>query len=148
MPDTSEALAIETVTNVDEETLTALAGLLPQLSTTAAPLTAELLEEVATSPSTQLLVARLDGDIVGALTLVVYAIPTGLRARIEDVVVDQAARGRGVGKSLTTTALDIAKLRGARTVDLTSTPSKVAANHLYQQLGFKPRESTTYRMRL
>lgn len=75
-----------------------------------------------------------------------YTIPTRLRARIEDALVDRAARGLGAGRALTTAALAIAKEHGARTVDLTSTPEKSAANQFYQRLGFAPRQSTTYRM--
>ncbi|GAD87062.1 MULTISPECIES: GNAT family N-acetyltransferase [Nocardia] len=145
---TPEAVVIDIVTQVDDETLTALTDLLPQLSTTAAPLTRDVLEAVIDSTSTRLLIARVDGAIVGALTLVMYTIPTGLRARIEDVVVDQAARGHGIGRGLTTAALAIAIDHGARTVDLTSTPKRSAANQLYQRLGFAPRQSTTYRLTL
>ncbi|MEV6361396.1 GNAT family N-acetyltransferase [Nocardia asteroides] len=143
---TPEAVVIDIVTEADEQTLHSLTALLPQLSATAAPLTRDRLEEVIDSPATRLLTARVDGTIVGALTLVMYPIPTGLRARIEDVVVDQASRGLGAGRALTTAALTIAKDHGARTVDLTSTPTKAAANHLYQQLGFTARQSTTYRV--
>ncbi|MGW5440767.1 GNAT family N-acetyltransferase [Nocardia asteroides] len=145
---TPEAVVIDIVSQLDEETLIALADLLPQLSTTAETLTREVLEAVIDSPSTRLLTARLGGTIVGALTLVMYTIPTGLRARIEDVVVDQASRGHGIGRDLTNAALAIAKDHGARTVDLTSTPKRSAANQLYQRLGFAPRESTTYRLTL
>ncbi|MFF2085403.1 GNAT family N-acetyltransferase [Nocardia sp. NPDC058176] len=141
-----EAVVIDIVTEVHDETLTALSALVPQLSSTAPPLTRDHLEAVLTSPSARLLTARVDGAIVGTLTLVLYTIPTGLRARIEDVVVDQNARGHGVGRALTTAAVSIAKDHGARTVDLTSTPTKTAANQLYQSLGFTPRQSTTYRI--
>jgi ribosomal protein S18 acetylase RimI-like enzyme len=101
-----------------------------------------------------LLVARLAsdgeegagaGDIVGTLTLVVFPIPTGTRALIEDVVVDETARGRGVGEALTHAAIDRARAAGARTVDLTSRPSREAANRLYQRLGFEQRETNVYR---
>ena len=89
-----------------------------------------------------------DGPIVGMLTLVTFRIPTGVRARIEDVVVDSAARGRGVASELTRVALEIAAARGARTVDLTSRPSRDAANRLYQHLGFEERETIVYRFPL
>jgi len=92
-----------------------------------------------------LLVARLDGRIVGSLTLALFRIPTGMRAWIEDVVVDEAARGHGVGDALNRAALEIAAERGARTVDLTSRPSREAANRLYRRLGFQPRETNVYR---
>jgi ribosomal protein S18 acetylase RimI-like enzyme len=92
-----------------------------------------------------ILLARADDVIVGTLTLVMFPIPTGLRARIEDVVVDEAARGQGAGAALTQEALRIARSSGAKTVDLTSRPSRTAANHLYERLGFQRRESNVYR---
>jgi ribosomal protein S18 acetylase RimI-like enzyme len=95
---------------------------LPQLSTTATPLDAAALERLVCSEATGLLVARVHGKIVGALTLVMFRVPTGLRARIEDVVVDESARGHGVGAALTQEALRLAQRDGARTVDLTSRP--------------------------
>ncbi len=88
------------------------------------------------------------GPIVGMLTLVTFRIPTGVRARIEDVVVDDAARGRGIASELTKAALDLAAARGAHTVDLTSRPSREAANRLYQHLGFQERETVVYRFPL
>jgi ribosomal protein S18 acetylase RimI-like enzyme len=92
-----------------------------------------------------LFIARSRGVIVGMLTLVTFPLPSGLRARIEDVVVDQDARGHGVGTALTLAALELAQAQGARSVDLTFRASRVAANRLYQQLGFQLRESNTYR---
>ena len=85
---------------------------------------------------------------VGTLTLVVFRIPTGVRAWIEDVVVDDAARGHGVGEALNQFALDLARGKGAKTVDLTSRPSREAANRLYQRIGFQPRETNVYRFDL
>jgi ribosomal protein S18 acetylase RimI-like enzyme len=110
---------------------------LPQLSTTATPLDAAALERLVSSEATSVLVARVGGTIVGTLTLVMFRVPTGLRARIEDVVVDESARGRGVGAALTQKALRLAQRDGARTVDLTSRPSRVAAIRLYERLGFR-----------
>jgi ribosomal protein S18 acetylase RimI-like enzyme len=92
------------------------------------------------------LVARVDGEIVGASTVVVFPIPTGTRAWIEDVVVDEAARGRGVGAALIREAVRLARASGARTVDLTSRPSRRAANRLYERLGFELRDSNVYRL--
>jgi ribosomal protein S18 acetylase RimI-like enzyme len=101
---------------------------------------------IVDSDATSLLVARDDdGAVLGTLTLVVYRIPTGVRAAIEDVVVDQAARGRGVGEALTQTALEQAAKQGARTVDLTSRPSREAANRLYERAGFERRETNIWR---
>jgi ribosomal protein S18 acetylase RimI-like enzyme len=94
-----------------------------------------------------LFVARSESGVVGMLTLVTFPLPSGLRARIEDVVVDQDARGQGVGTALTMAALDLAQEQGARSVDLTSRASRVAANRLYQQLGFELRDSNVYRYR-
>lgn len=93
-------------------------------------------------------VARVDGRIVGSLTLAMFRIPTGIRAWIEDVVVDDSARGHGVGEALNRAALDFAKQHGAITVDLTSRPSRVAANRLYQRIGFVARETNIYRYTL
>ena len=97
------------------------------------------------SPASEVLVARVDGRIAGTLTLVVFRIPTGVRAWIEDVVVDDTARGHGVGDALNRFALALARERGAKTVDLTSRPSREAANRLYQRLGFLARETNVYR---
>jgi ribosomal protein S18 acetylase RimI-like enzyme len=128
------------------EILAALNALLPQLSSSAVPLTDEDLAGLVESPASRLLVARDDaGSIVGSLTLVVFRIPTGVRAWIEDVVVDEAARGSGVGEALNRAAIDLAQSLGARTIDLTSRPSREAANRLYRKLGFVPRETNIYR---
>jgi ribosomal protein S18 acetylase RimI-like enzyme len=100
---------------------------------------------VASPASTLLVARRADGGIVGMLTLATFRIPTGMRAWIEDVVVDEAARGQGVGEALCRTALDTAAAAGARTVELTSRPSREAANRLYRRLGFQPRQTNVYR---
>jgi ribosomal protein S18 acetylase RimI-like enzyme len=121
--------------------------LVPQLSRTAPPPTAEEIRAIIESPATCLLVATDDetGEIVGTLTLCVFRIPTGVRAWIEDVITDDAARGRGVGEALSRFAVDRAAELGAVSVDLTSRPSREAANRLYQRIGFKPRETNVYR---
>jgi len=103
------------------------------------------LEEMAKSDASHILIARNDDGIVGSLTLVLFTIPTGVRAWIEDVVVDSAARGQGVGDQLNRFALDMAAKAGATTVDLTSRPSREAANRLYQRLGFEQRNTNVYR---
>ena len=100
------------------------------------------------SPATDVLIARDGSDVLGALTLVVFRIPTGVRAWIEDVVVDDSARGRGVGEALNQFALELARSKGAKTVDLTSRPSRAAANRLYQRLGFVARDTNVYRYSL
>jgi ribosomal protein S18 acetylase RimI-like enzyme len=143
-------LTVSRVTEVTDELVEAVAGLLPQLSATApAPGAAELAEIVA-SPSTVLFVARNgpDGPIVGTLTLAVFRIPTGVRAWIEDVIVDASVRGGGIGETLTRAALEVAAGRGARTVELTSRPSREAANRLYRRIGFEARETNVYRFPL
>ena len=139
-------VTVSEATAVDDELVAAFARLVPQLSrSNPAPGPSEL-EEIVASPATVLLVARDGtGTIVGSLTLVLFRIPTGVRAWVEDVVVDTAARGRGVGESLSREALRRAAEAGARTVDLTSRPSREAANRLYHRLGFQPRETNVYR---
>ncbi|HEX6500133.1 MAG TPA: GNAT family N-acetyltransferase [Micromonosporaceae bacterium] len=137
---------IEVVRVVDDELVEAFNRLLPQLSRSAGPLDEKTLRRLVEWQGNTLLVARVDGRIVGTLTLVVFPIPTGLRAWIEDVVVDDGARGRGVGAALTNEAVRIATAEGARTVDLTSRPSRQAANRLYERLGFQVRDSKLYRL--
>lgn len=133
-------------TEVTDELVDDFARLVPQLSSSSPPPTREVLEEIVDSDATSLLVARDDdGRVVGSLTLVLFRIPTGLRAWIEDVVVDGGARGQGVGEALNRFAIDVAAERGARSVDLTSRPSREAANRLYRRLGFEPRETNVYR---
>ena len=97
------------------------------------------------SPASDVLVAREGDRILGTLTLVTFRIPTGVRSWIEDVVVDDAARGKGVGDLLNRFALDVARDKGAKTVDLTSRPTREAANRLYQRIGFVARETNIYR---
>lgn len=138
-------VAVTVAHEVTPELVEAFARLVPQLSTSSPPPGKEELAELVGAPGTSVLVAREGDRIVGTLTLVVFRIPTGLRAWIEDVVVDEAARGRGVGEALTLKAIEVAREAGARTVDLTSRPSREAANRLYQRLGFTPRETNVYR---
>ena len=137
---------VSVVGRCDDEIVAAFARLLPQLSHSATPLTPAAVERLVTWPSNTQLIARVDGRIVGALTLVVFPIPTGLRARIEDVVVDESARGHGVGAALTREAVRLAREQDARTVDLTSRPSRATANRLYQRLGFEVRDSQVFRL--
>jgi len=123
--------------------------LVPQLSSSASPVTEDEIADIARSPATVLFVARdREGEIVGSLTLVLFRAPTGPRAWIEDVVVDEAQRGGGVGSALVEEALKRAKEAGARTVDLTSRPSREAANRLYVRLGFKERVTNVYRFQV
>jgi|SRR5579875_1158144 ribosomal protein S18 acetylase RimI-like enzyme len=138
-------IEVETADRVTAELSEAFARLLPQLSSSARPLTEETMREVVDCPANTVLVARVDGRIAGTLTLVTFPLPTGVRSWIEDVVVDESARGRGVGEALSHAALEVARKAGARTVDLTSRPSREAANRLYQRVGFQLRDSNVYR---
>jgi ribosomal protein S18 acetylase RimI-like enzyme len=131
------------------ELVEAFTRLIPQLSSSSPPPTPDELEQIAAASSSVLLVARAsDGTIVGSLTLVLFRVPTGLRAWIEDVVVDESARGAGVGESLVIEALQRASAAGVKSVDLTSRPSRDAANRLYQRLGFEARTTNVYRRTL
>lgn len=123
----------------------AMGALLPQLSKSAPPLEEATLAGVVNHEACHFLVAEEDGVLLGSLTLVVFPIPTGIRAWIEDVVVDSEARGKGVGAALNQFALEVGESLGARSVDLTSRPSREAANRLYQRLGFVQRETNVYR---
>jgi len=142
---------IERVSEVTDELMAIMARLLPQLSSTAVPPDRAALEGVVSSPSSSLFVARLDSrpdEIVGTITLVIYGIPSGLHAVIEDVIVDESARGHGVGSALVSEAVEIARSRGARHVNLTSRSARVAANRLYQKAGFSVRDTNVYRLDL
>lgn len=141
-----EPVTVEPVTGVDDALVEAMARLVRQLSSSAAPPGAEELARVVGSPVTTLFVARdAGGRIVGSLTLVVFRLPTGLRAWIEDVVVDGASRGSGAGRALVEEAIRAAQAAGARTVDLTSRPDREAANRLYVRSGFEQRQTNVYR---
>lgn len=130
------------------ELLDAFHSLIPQLSTSSSPITMAELREIVGDSATIVFVARDGGMIVGLLTLAMFRIPTGMRAWIEDVVVDGRARGKGVGEALNRAALATARQRGAKTVDLTSRPSREAANRLYQRIGFVRRDTNVYRYEL
>ena len=138
-------MVIEQADRVTDELLDALTRLIPQLKISSPRLTRDGLTGLLASDATSLLTARDDsGAIVGALTLVCYRTPTGVRARIEDVVVDEPARGRGVAVELVQRALIIARQKGADGVALTSNPRREAANRLYQKAGFKKWETNVY----
>ncbi len=141
-------MKVEEATEVTGQLVEALGRLIPQLSRSASPPTRDELQQIVDAEAVHLLVARNDEAILGSLTLALFRIPTGIRAWIEDVVVDEAARGRGVGEALNRRALELAKEHGARNVDLTSRPSREAANRLYQRMGFKPRDTNIYRYSL
>lgn len=130
------------------EVVEAFARLLPQLSSSATTLGPQALGEIIAAPHNTVFLARdpsAGGRIVGTLTLVIFRIPTAIRAWIEDVVVDDVARGRGVGEALTLAAVKLARERGAKTVDLTSRRSRQAAHRLYEKAGFHVRDTSVYR---
>jgi ribosomal protein S18 acetylase RimI-like enzyme len=142
------SVVVERATEVTPELISAFEVLIPQLSSSNPPPTSSELQKIVSSDSSTLFVARVEGKIVGSLTLATFRIPTGVRAWIEDVVVDSSARGHGVGEALNQAALAEARSNGAVTVDLTSRPSREAANRLYQRLGFVQRDTNVYRFTL
>ena len=139
-------ITIEELRDVTDDVVDAFARLVPQLSSSAKSLDAAAIKDIVSSSAVTVLLARNDNDtIVGTTTLVTFRIPTGARAWIEDVIVDDSARGQGVGMLLTEEALKLAKESGARTVDLTTRPSRVAAGRLYERAGFTQRDTRVYR---
>ncbi len=138
-------MQIEVVTKADEELREAFQCFVPQLTDKNPPPSLDLLTALVESDSSTLMVARdARGRIIGALTLAVDRVPTGIRSIIEDVIVDKSARGQGIGEALTRRALEIAKEAGAAHVTLTSNPRREAANRLYQRMGFVKRETNAY----
>ena len=145
-------MTVEIVTESTPELVEAMERLIPQLSRSAPTLSAQQCQALVDQPGVYLFVFRParraeDGTypILGMLTLATFTIPTGLRAWVEDVVVDTAARGQGAGQALVEAAVAHAGELGARTVDLTSRPSREAANRLYKRAGFELRETNVYR---
>ena len=142
------AMRIEAATEATQELLEALRSLLPQLNPELPQLTMDRLAKVVSDPSSTLLLAR-DGDaIAGTATLLVYATPAHTKARIEDVVVDESARGRGVGEALVRHCIEVAREKGAEIVELQSARWREVANRLYPRLGFELRDSNLYRLNL
>ena len=148
-------MTVELITAATPELHEAMGRLLPQLSRSAAPMSEADVERFLSQSSVHLFVFRAetadaDGNnpILGMLSLAIFEIPTGVRAWVEDVVVDEAARGQGAGLALVEAAIEHAKTVGARTVDLTSRPTREAANRLYQRAGFQLRETNVYRVTL
>ena len=139
------SVEIVTADSVTDELVAAFAKLIPQLSSSSPPPTADELSAIVDAADSVLFVARHEGRIVGSLTLALYRIPTGLKAWIEDVVVDGEARGAGIGEALSRAAVDEARRRGAKHVSLTSRPHRESANRLYQGIGFDRYETNVYR---
>ena len=151
-------MSVELIEQSSPELVAAMERLIPQLSRSAKPLTAEQTQALVDQDSVYLFVFRTDkpviaadgneveaGTILGMLSLATFAIPTGVRAWVEDVVVDAGTRGMGAGQQLVEAAVAHARKIGARTVDLTSRPSREAANRLYRRCGFELRETNVYR---
>jgi ribosomal protein S18 acetylase RimI-like enzyme len=139
------AIAIEELSDITDDVVEVFARLLPQLSKSAAPLDATALRDIISAPAVTVLLAKSEGTIVGTTSLVVFRIPTGVRAWIEDVVVDSAAGRQGIGTALVREAVVRATKAGARSVDLTTRPSRVAAGNLYERAGFTQRDTRVYR---
>lgn len=144
-------MLIETVSDVTDVLLAAFSRLIPQLSPEKVPPTQGELTAILNSFGTSLLVARLpneDDGISGILTLVIYRVPTGARAIIEDVVVDEHHRNKGIAKALMSRAIELAREAGADNISLTSNPKREAANLLYKNIGFQQRETNLYILHL
>ncbi|MBR9902392.1 GNAT family N-acetyltransferase [Vreelandella titanicae] len=133
------------ITEYSDEILSALNVLMPQLSPSAEPLDELALKNIINHPATHLLMAVENDAYFGTLSLVTFTISTGIKGWIDDVVVAEEARGKGVGELLSKHAIILARSLGAKTVDLTSRPSRVAANELYKKVGFNLRETNVYR---
>jgi ribosomal protein S18 acetylase RimI-like enzyme len=141
---------VEVAATMNRDIYDAFCRLVPLLSSTAKIPSYEELEAIIVCPTTHLFLAREKSrkQIIGSLTLVLFRIPTGVRAWIEDVVVDVEFRGAGVGKALCQSAIALAKEAKARTIDLTSNPSREAANRLYKSLSFAVRDTNVYRFKV
>jgi ribosomal protein S18 acetylase RimI-like enzyme len=138
-------MQINIVTQADEELYEAFQRLVPQLTDNNPPPSLNDLADLVRDASSTLMVARDDHrQIVGALTLTVYRVPTGIRSIIEDVIVDNSARGQGIGDALMKYAIHLAREKGAQNISLTSNPMREAANRLYLRVGFKKRETNAY----
>jgi len=143
-------MTVEQVHEATSEVQEALARLLPQLNPNLPPPDVERLQHLLADPDVTLLIARDGHEIVGTTTVVVYTTPFWIKARIDEVVVDESARGQGVGEQLVEVALDVARKRGAQIAELQSarTPARQAAHRLYEQLGFQVRNSDVFRILL
>lgn len=139
-------MEIRQIKEITKEIVLAFERLIPQISANSKIPSEKELEEIANSKNSYLFVVEDKGIIVAALTFVTYRIPTGKKAWIEDVVVDNSMRGRGLGQLITQYAIDFARDIGITRIDLTSNPSRLAANKLYQKIGFEKRDTNVYRL--
>jgi ribosomal protein S18 acetylase RimI-like enzyme len=139
-------MKIKEVTRFSTRVFNAVLRLLPQLDPDAIAPQEVHFKEILKSKKTHLFIAELNKkQIAGLLTIGTYDIPTGTKVWIEDVVVDESQRGKGIGRELTLFAIDFAKSKGYKAIELTSRPSRIAANQLYRKLGFVIRETNVYR---
>jgi GNAT superfamily N-acetyltransferase len=143
-------MQVEAVTAATPELHAALARLLPQLNATLEVPDMERLRRLVADPAVTLLVAKDGDEIVGTTTVIVYTTPYWIKARLDEVVVDAAARGRGVGEALVRASLDVGRRRGAQIAELQSGkgPARAAAHRLYGRLGFRIRDTDVFRIEL
>jgi GNAT superfamily N-acetyltransferase len=139
-------LRIEAVLEATPEVHAALAHLLPQLNDKLPVPTMDRLQALVADPAVTLLLARDGDEVVGTTTVIVYTTPFWIKARLDEVVVDEAARGKGVGAALVRAALDVARAKDVQVVELQSGLQREAANRLYPRMGFKLRETNVYRI--
>jgi ribosomal protein S18 acetylase RimI-like enzyme len=139
-----DQISIHVADTLSDEDLAAIARLLPQLSSTATFDRARV-ESMLDHDGTDLIVAREDGRLVGMATLASFPLPTGVRGHLDDVVVDQELRGRGIARLLLEAVIELARERRLRTLDLTSRPSRESAIRLYEAAGFQRRDSMVMR---
>lgn len=142
---------ITSVSEVTDELFVAVLRLVPQLGSHKTAPTRDDLKMLVESDSSTLLIARYpdeNGAIVGFSNLTVYRVPTGVRSIVEDVVVDEAVRRRGIAKALMKKAIELAREAGASSISLSSNPKREAANLLYQSMGFELRKTNPYSLKL
>lgn len=144
----SENISIYELLETDDKYVDAVNRLLGQLSSTPRRFSMASLEAIVNSENSHLLLAEVDGKVAGMLTLSHYLAPTGLKMWIEDVVVDEAMRGRSLGRRLVERAVEYARTLGPGTLMLTSRPSREAANALYRSCGFTFKETNNYTMKI
>ena len=125
----------------------AMQRFLDQLTTNPMTLTEEMFRQLLASPNSHLFFLMKDEQTAGMLTVGIYHSPTGGKAWIEDVVVDETFRGQGLSKLLVAHAIEFTKLQGIPSLMLTSNPKRIAANKLYQAMGFGRKETNVYRMK-
>lgn len=142
-------MQIEIAIRADDELYEAFQRLVPQMTRNNPPPSHDDLRALLRDPDSTLLLARAEnGQLVGALTLIVYRVPTGVRSIIEDVIVDESVRGQGVGEALMRRAIELAKEKSAKNISLTSNPMRAAANRLYLKMGFQRRNTNAYQIKL